>query len=115
MNEPLLWSWDQIGNDEEILIYFAGFCAATNSDKLSDLHIVGKVGSVMKLRCMAHRDILRGNRVWLSGFYRMSRVDSISRNHPYTIACLPRIDTTSGGSYARQGTVSATSQARSSG
>src|SRR5690348_5872075 len=30
-------------------------------------------------------------------------------------ACLPRIDTTSGGSYARQGTVSATSQARSSG
>ena len=30
-------------------------------------------------------------------------------------ACLPRIDTTSGGSYARQGTVSSTSQARSSG
>ena len=50
-----------------------------------NLHIVGKVASVMKLRCMAHRDVLRGNRVWLSCFYRMSRVDSISRNHPYTI------------------------------
>jgi len=41
MNEPLLWSWDQIGNDEEILIYFAGFCAATNSDKLSETVILG--------------------------------------------------------------------------
>jgi hypothetical protein len=30
MDEPLLWAWDQVGNDEEILIYFAGFCAATN-------------------------------------------------------------------------------------
>src|SRR5262249_38045735 len=58
-----------------------------------NLHIVGKVASVMKLRCMAHRDILRGNRVWLSCFYRMSRVDSISRNHPYTIDMLASVDT----------------------
>src|SRR6266571_6924849 len=49
-----------------------------------NLHVVGKVASVMKLRCMAHRDILRGSRLWLSWFYRMSRVDAISRNHPYT-------------------------------
>jgi hypothetical protein len=41
MDEPLLWAWDQVGNDEEILIYFAGFCAATNSDKLSEVgHVV---------------------------------------------------------------------------
>jgi len=51
-----------------------------------NLHVVGKVASVMKLRGMAHRDILRGSRLWLSWFYRMSRVDSISRNHPYTTA-----------------------------
>src|SRR5262249_52460408 len=57
-----------------------------------NLHIVGKVASVMKLRCMAHRDVLRGNRVWLSCFYRMSRVDSISRNHPYTIKYLKGLD-----------------------
>src|SRR5262245_42481594 len=38
----------------------------------------------MKLRCMAHRDILLGIRAWLSWFYRMSRVDAISRNPPYT-------------------------------
>src|SRR5262249_6793064 len=50
-----------------------------------NLHIVGKAASGMKLRCMAHRDIVRGNTGWLSCFYRMSRVDSISRNHPYTI------------------------------
>jgi hypothetical protein len=44
MDEPLLWAWDQVGNDEEILIYFAGFCAATNSDKLSDLAKADSVG-----------------------------------------------------------------------
>src|SRR5262249_22962979 len=49
-----------------------------------NLHVVGKVASVMKLRCMAHRDILLGIRAWLSWFYRMSRVDAISRNPPYT-------------------------------
>ena len=36
MAEPLLESWDRVGNGEEILTYFARFCAATNCNKLSD-------------------------------------------------------------------------------
>ena len=36
IDEPLLQSRDRVGNGTEILTYCAGFCAATNSDKLSD-------------------------------------------------------------------------------
>jgi hypothetical protein len=36
MDEPLLSSRDRVGDGEEILTYCARFCAATNSDKLSD-------------------------------------------------------------------------------
>ena len=61
---------------------------------MHNLHVVGKVASVMQLRCMAHRDILLASRVWLSYFYRMSRIDSISRNHPYTILGYTVVDIT---------------------
>ena len=36
IDEPLLQSRDRVGTGTEILTYCAGFCAATNSDKLSD-------------------------------------------------------------------------------
>jgi threonine synthase len=36
MAEPLLQSRDRVGNGTEILTYYAGFCTATNSDKLSE-------------------------------------------------------------------------------
>jgi hypothetical protein len=36
IDEPLLQSRDRVGNGTEILTYCAGFCTATNSDKLSD-------------------------------------------------------------------------------
>jgi site-specific recombinase XerD len=36
MGEHPLWARDRVGNGEEILTYFIGFCVATNSDKLSD-------------------------------------------------------------------------------
>jgi hypothetical protein len=48
------------------------------------LHVVGKGASVTKLRGMAHRGILLGIRSLLPWFYRMSRVGSIARHHPYT-------------------------------
>jgi hypothetical protein len=36
MGEHPLWARDRVGNGEEILTYFIGFCVATNYDKLSD-------------------------------------------------------------------------------
>ena len=35
IDEPLLQARDRVGNGMEILTYCAGFCTATNSDKLS--------------------------------------------------------------------------------
>jgi hypothetical protein len=37
MDEHPLWARDRVGNGEEILTYFVGFCVATNYDKLSVL------------------------------------------------------------------------------
>jgi hypothetical protein len=54
---------------------------------------LSKVASVMQLHGMAHRDILRGHRVWLSCFYTMSRGDAMSRNPPYTILLGRYMDT----------------------
>ena len=36
IDEPLLQARDRVGNGMEILTYCAGFCTATNSDKLSE-------------------------------------------------------------------------------
>src|SRR5262245_2589412 len=39
IDESLLQSSERIGHEVEILTYFAGFCAATNCDKLSDYRL----------------------------------------------------------------------------